>query len=172
MVGGTNPESGGGVVAEPEILTGIAAGTAAGRRRPTEQLMVAGGLLGVVLLAFALRVVPLLFVPSMNWGDEIFQTVEPAHRLVYGYGLVAWEFQVGMRSWLLPGVVAGVIEIARVFGDGPPYYLPAIAAAFGLLACAPVVCAFLWCRREFGLAAGFVAAAAVAVAPELVYFGA
>jgi hypothetical protein len=160
------------VVAAREGLTG-AAGKAALRPRPaTEPLLVAGGLAGVILLAAALRVLPLLLAPSLNWGDEIFQTVEPAHRLVYGYGLVAWEFQVGMRSWLLPGIVAGIMELTRAIGDGPQYYLPAIAGAFALLACAPVVCAFLWSRRGFGLAAGFVAAVAVAVAPELVYFGA
>ncbi|HTT78598.1 MAG TPA: mannosyltransferase, partial [Stellaceae bacterium] len=130
------------------------------------------GLAGLVLLAVVLRLVPTVFQPSMNWGDEIFQTIEPAHRLVYGYGLVTWEFRVGMRSWLLPGAIAGLIEIARVFGDGPRYYLPAIATALGLLAAAPVVCAYLWCRRECGLAGALVAAAAVAVAPELVYFGA
>lgn len=39
-----------------------------------------------------LRLYPTLIEPSMAWPDEIFQTVEPAHRLVYGSGLVPWEF--------------------------------------------------------------------------------
>ena len=86
--------------------------------------------------------VPILFVPSMNWGDEVFQTVEPAHRLVYGYGLMTWEFQLGMRSWLLPGTIAGLIELGRMVGDGPEYYLAAIAIGLGILAAAPVVCGF------------------------------
>src|SRR6266478_5207578 len=138
----------------------------------SERLLAAGGLLCLIVLGVLLRLVPTVFVPSINWGDEIFQTVEPAHRLVFGYGLVAWEFELGMRSWLLPGVLAGLIEIARIIGDGPQYYLSAIAIGLGALACAPVVCCFLWCRRTFGLGPGFVAAFAVAVAPELVYFGA
>ncbi|MBV8492010.1 MAG: hypothetical protein JO162_00865, partial [Alphaproteobacteria bacterium] len=29
-------------------------------------------LVGLVLLAVALRLVPTVFVPSLNWGDEIF----------------------------------------------------------------------------------------------------
>ncbi len=157
-------------------LRGVSAGgaddTVVRPRAWNGQLPAACGLLGLVLLAVALRLVPTVFVPSMNWGDEIFQTTEQAHRLVYGYGLVPWEFQVGMRSWLLPGVIAGLMEIARIFGDGPDYYLPVIAVGLGLLASAPVVCCFLWCRRSFGLAGAFVAAFAVAVAPELVYFGA
>jgi GPI mannosyltransferase 3 len=138
----------------------------------TAGALAAAGVACLVLLAVALRLVPTIFQPSLNWGDEVFQTIEPAHRLVYGYGLVTWEFQVGMRSWLLPGAIAGLIELARPFGDGPHYYLPTIAVGLGLVGAAPVVCAFLWCRRAFGLAGALVAAAAVAIAPELVYFGA
>ena len=134
--------------------------------------MSVAAVLCLVLLAVVMRLVPTIFHPSLNWGDEVFQTIEPAHRLVYGYGLVTWEFQVGMRSWLLPGTIAGLMEFARVLGDGPQYYLPAIAAALGLLGAAPVVCAFLWCRRGCGVAGAIVAATAVAIAPELVYFGA
>src|SRR5260370_23982026 len=77
-----------------------------------------------------------------------------------------------MRSWLLPGMVAGIMQLARLVGDSPEIYLPVIAAAFGLLASAPVVCCFLWARRWYGLAAAFAGAAFVAMAPELVYFGA
>jgi hypothetical protein len=137
-----------------------------------ERLLAAGGLLCLVVLGVMLRLLPTVFAPSINWGDEIFQTVEPAHRLVFGYGLVPWEYQLGMRFWLLPGVIAGLMEIARLIGDGPQYYLSVIAIGCGLLACAPVVCCFLWCRRDFGLGPAFVAAFAVAIAPELVYFGA
>lgn len=123
-------------------------------------------------LAIGLRLIPLIFEPSANWYDEIFQSTEQAHRLVYGYGLVPWEFQLGMRSWMLPYIIAGLMELARIFGDGPDYYLPVIATAFAALATAPAVCCLLWCRRWYGLAAGVVGGVAVAVAPELVYFGA
>src|SRR4051812_268513 len=129
-------------------------------------------LAALVLLAILARLIPILFVPSVNWADEIFQTIEPAHRLMYGYGMVPWEFQLGMRSWLLPGLIAGLIEFARLLGEGPDYYLPVIAVAFALLASAPVICCFLWCRRWYGSTVALVGAAAVALAPEAVYFGA
>lgn len=141
-------------------------------RRSRERLLIGGGVLLIAALAVLLRLQPILFVPSMNWGDEVFQTIEPAHRLVFGYGLMTWEFQLGIRSWLLPGAIVGLMELGRLLGDGPEYYLSAIAVGLGIVAAAPVVCAFLWCRRWFGLAGGFAAAAALAVAPELVYFGA
>lgn len=125
-----------------------------------------------MLLAVLLRLIPVVFQPSMVWADEIFQTTEQAHRLVYGTGLVPWEFQLHVRSWLLPGVIAGVMEFARLIGKGPNVYLPVIATTFGLLGAAPVVCCFLWCRRRFGLLGAIVGGAAVATMPDLVYFGA
>src|SRR5204863_6593385 len=52
-----------------------------------ERPWVLAALLGVVLLSVGLRLIPVLFLPSLNWDDEIFQATEPAHRLVFGYGL-------------------------------------------------------------------------------------
>ena len=128
-------------------------------------------LAGLLAVAFVLRLVPVVLHPSLNWGDEVYQTTEQAHRLVYGYGLVPWEFQVGMRSWLLPGAIAGVMAVASAIAPGPAVYLPAIAGALGVLALAPVVCAFLWCRRALGVGPALLAALVAATAPELVYFG-
>ena len=145
--------------------------TASRRAVTAEGLPAAIGLGFLLAIAVVLRLVPTVFVPSINWGDEIFQATEQAHRLIFGYGIVPWEFQLGARSWLLPGVVAGLIELSRPLGDGPAYYLPVIAVAFALLAVAPVYCTFQWCRRPFGLTGAFIAAVVVAAAPELVYFG-
>ena len=148
-----------------------AAAVSAGAVLPSERQVAAAALVALVAIATGLRLIPIVVQPCLNWADEVFQAIEPAHRLVYGYGLVAWEFQLGMRSWLLPGAVAAIIELARAVGDGPQYYLTAIALAFGVLAAAPVVCCFLWARRAFGLAGGIVAGLVVAIAPELVYYG-
>ena len=126
---------------------------------------------GVLLLAFAVRLVPVLFHPSFNAADEVFQSLEQAHRLVYGTGLVPWEFQLGIRSWLLPGAIAALMEVARLFGTGPAYYLPVIYGACGCLAVVPVLCCFLWCRRWFGFPAAIVGSLCVAFAPELVLMG-
>ncbi len=77
-----------------------------------------------------------------------------------------------MRSWLLPGIIAALMEISRIAGDGPDYYIPLIAGTFAALAATPVVCCFLWAHRLFGLSGALIAGTAVAVAPELAYFGA
>jgi hypothetical protein len=118
-------------------------------RRLNERQLAAAGLVLLVLIAIGLRLVPIVFVPRLNWGDEIFQAIEPAHRLVYGYGLVPWEFQLGMRSWLLPGAVAGLMEVSSLAGDGPNTTCRIVADGFAPLASRQSSVAS-WARCWFG----------------------
>src|SRR5262245_28034345 len=53
---------------------------------------------------------------GMVWPDEIHQSLEQAHRLAFGYGVVPWEFQLGARSWVFPGVLAAVLKVAGLAG--------------------------------------------------------
>ena len=149
------------------IAEGIAA-PARGKARLILCALAAAGL-GVAVL---LRLCPVIFWPSLDWGDEVYQALEPAHRLVFGTGLVTWEFVAGIRSWILPGAISVVFAAARAIGAGPAVYLPAVAICAALLSLVPVVFTFAWCRREFGVWPAVAAAAVVAVTPEMVYFGA
>jgi hypothetical protein len=119
-----------------------------------------------------LRLGPVVFWPSLDWGDEVYQALEPAHRLVFGTGLVTWEFVAGIRSWLLPGAIAALMLPARVIGAGPAVYLPMVALACAALSLVPVICTFRWCRRVFGFWPALAGACVAGLAPELVYFGA
>ena len=131
--------------------------------------LVAG--VAIYLVAFALRLLPVFVFPGINFPDEIFQAIEPAHRLVYGTGLVPWEFLYGTRSWVLPGFIAGVMRAAQFFGDGPAVYMPAIGTVFAALGAGSAVCAFLWGRRLYGLWGGIIAGALTACWVDAVYFG-
>ncbi len=71
---------------------------------------------------------------GLYWPDEIYQSLEPAHRLVFGNGLVAWEFIDGARNWALPGFVALFMKLAAVVGLGTPGgYLSVVHAVFALV---------------------------------------
>ena len=40
---------------------------------------------------------------SSDWiyrSDELVQHLEQAHRLVFGYGIVPWDYHYGARNWL------------------------------------------------------------------------
>src|ERR1700683_4229913 len=62
--------------------------------------------------SLALRIGLAVCSPNIFFPDEIFQTLEPAHRLVYGYGVISWEWRLGMRSWVLPTFLAGIMRTA------------------------------------------------------------
>ena len=73
------------------------------------------GLLGVALLA---RLLFIFIVPFFIRPDEVFQFLEPAHRLVTGQGAITWEWHAGIRSWLLPGVIALIMRTSAALGLG------------------------------------------------------
>ncbi|WP_224361480.1 hypothetical protein [Hyalangium versicolor] len=102
---------------------------------PSLEPTLARGLLALALLLGAtLRVKLALTDDGIYWPDEVYQSLEPAHRLVFGYGLVAWEFIAGARNWALPGLVAGLMGLARGLGlDTPAGYLGFIKCVFALL---------------------------------------
>lgn len=70
---------------------------------------------------------------GIYWPDEVYQSVEPAHRMAFGYSMVAWEFVVGARNVLLPGLIALVLKgLALVHLDQPALYVPLIRIGFAL----------------------------------------
>jgi hypothetical protein len=125
----------------------------------------------VFAVAFVARLLPVFVFPGINHFDEVFQTMEQAHRLAFGTGLVPWEFVYGTRSWVLPGALAGLMMLASPFGDGPSYYMPLIGSVLAALGAATALCGFLWGRGLFGTAGGVVTGIFVAVWIDSVYFG-
>jgi len=122
----------------------------------------------LLLAAFALRFGTALALPSQFRPDEIFQSLEPAHRLWTGWGVVTWEWRDGIRSWLLPGALAAVM---RLFGSaGPASYLPAVAAALSLVSLSTVAAAFILGRQHSGRVGAVLCGTLCAVWPDLVYF--
>ncbi|HEX8822710.1 MAG TPA: hypothetical protein VF794_22475, partial [Archangium sp.] len=69
---------------------------------PAERLLARAVLVLALGVGAALRVWTALTDDGIYWPDEVFQSLEPAHRLVFGYGLKAWEFIEGARNWALP----------------------------------------------------------------------
>ncbi|HET7106193.1 MAG TPA: hypothetical protein VFI38_05235 [Candidatus Acidoferrum sp.] len=112
-----------------------------------------------------------IFFPSIYWPDEIFQTQEAGHRLAYGYGVIPWEFRLGIRSWVLPACIAVIMKCTAWMGSGSSGYLLGIALCFSLVSLAVVWFAFVWCRDYLGMEYAFLAAFVTATWFELVHFG-
>jgi hypothetical protein len=86
---------------------------------------------------------------GIYWPDEIYQSLEPAHRLVFGYGLVPWEFVQGARNWAFPGALAALLKLCAWTGlDQPSAYLGAVRVAFCAAAAATGYGAFRLARGQ------------------------
>jgi hypothetical protein len=127
-------------------------------------------LAAILVVAFIVRVLVAYAIPSQCWPDEVFQSLEQAHRVVFGRGVIPWEFVEGTRSWVFPGFLAGVMEASRVVGSSPAVYLMACAGVLSLISLTAIWVAFRWTEQLFGVRGAVVAAGTCAVWYELVYF--
>jgi hypothetical protein len=126
----------------------------------------------LLLVGWGLRVWLAVESPSVYWGDGIFQILEPGHESAFGYGITPLEFKKGLRSWLFPGMAAGLMWLGEPLGSGSWGYLTLIAAVFSALAVVPAWVAWRWADREVDLAAAALLAAVPALFwNELLYFG-
>jgi hypothetical protein len=124
----------------------------------------------IVAFAFALRMLAWFAYPNQLWPDEHFQSLEQAHRVVFGYGVVPWEFREGTRSWLLPGTLAGVMAATSVVTSSVIAYLAGCAAVLSAIAVAPMWATFKSALSEFGWRGALVAAGLGALWFELIFF--
>jgi hypothetical protein len=109
---------------------------------------------------------------GLYWPDEVFQSLEPAHRVVFHYGLIPWEFIDGARNWLFPGLIAGVMKLGTLVGLGAPRgYLGLVRVVMCGVGVATGYGVYFLARR---LGAGPLAAVAGAglwlLSPVAVYF--
>src|SRR6516165_3040698 len=111
----------------------------------------ASSILAVIIVAgLTLRICLAIAFPDIYHPDEVFQTLEPAHRLVTGWGIVTWEWRVGIRSWLLPGIIAGLMKLADGRDADPHSYLTLITIVFSLTSLSIVAVAAAAGRRIAG----------------------
>jgi len=131
-----------------------------------------GVLLPSLTVGAGLRIWLSLHDDGIYWPDEIYQSLEPAHRLVFGYGMIAWEFIEGARNWALPGLVALVLKLSSWSGvTRPDAYLLVVRFFFSIVSLATAWGAFRLARAlgATSLAASCSAALFALAAPSI-YF--
>ncbi|KAF9802934.1 hypothetical protein SFRURICE_015531 [Spodoptera frugiperda] len=72
--------------------------------------------LQVVSVILFVRLLSVFLVQTWYVPDEYWQTLEVAHKQVFGYGALTWEWQQGIRSYLYPSVVAGLYTLLKYTG--------------------------------------------------------
>jgi len=103
-----------------------------------------------LLVAFVLRAAVALAGDFLLHPDEIMQYLEPAHRLVFGNGVMFWEHYYGARSWIMPGLIAGVLWLCALVGlDEPHAYIAVVKLFFCALSLLIPLGMYLFCRRHW-----------------------
>lgn len=74
------------------------------------------GPLQVVSVILCVRILSVFLVRTWYVPDEYWQTLEVAHKQVFGYGVLTWEWQKGLRSYLYPSLVGVLYAILKFTG--------------------------------------------------------
>lgn len=98
--------------------------------------------------AAALRLLAAITGGWLMRTDELFQYLEQAHRLVFGYGQIPWEYRFGMRTWILPSLSALPLWFAKIAGwDSPEIYAPLVRSFHALLSLTVPAGMYFFTRR-------------------------
>lgn len=96
---------------------------------------------GLLTVAVALRILA-FNAYSAHHQDETIQYLEQAHRIVFGYGAVPWEFRYFIRSWLIPLMLAGPMALGEAIDPGGTLYLILPRVLVAVINLAPVAAAW------------------------------
>lgn len=80
----------------------------------------------------------MLRTDGVVYPDEVHQSLEQAHRLAFGYGLIPWEFEVGARCWLWPSLLVLPMKLADAVGAPPQLFARAFVAVLSGAAAWPI----------------------------------
>jgi hypothetical protein len=125
----------------------------------------------IIVAALLLRLGMAFYSDNFNHPDENFQIMEQAHRIVFGYGFVPWEYRLDARSWIVPGIMSLFLYPFKWLGlDRPDIYVPAIRMAMGVISLFFIFLTYFIASRLHSSGAGLWAAFLTAVWYEMVYF--
>jgi 4-amino-4-deoxy-L-arabinose transferase-like glycosyltransferase len=96
--------------------------------------------------------------------DEVYQVLEPAYFKVHGYGILAWEWRVGLRSWAVPLFFAAWLKACAALGiDHPRIYRAVLEVPQLLLHAWALAAVFRYARRRTDERGALIATALVAL---------
>jgi hypothetical protein len=124
----------------------------------------------ILVLGFTLRIGTALTQTHVLFYDETIQYFEQGHRLAFGSGVVPWEYADGIRSWLLPGLIALAMRATAWFSDNPMLYIGLVRTLCVCLSMVVVLIGFRIGERDNGLAGAIVTGGFCTIWFDLIYF--
>ena len=125
----------------------------------------------LMLAGFLLRFGLGLTADWMYRTDEYIQYLEQAHRVVFGYGHIPWEYRLGVRNWMISAPAIATLHLCKVLGlTHPDYYVPAVKAANSALSMLLPLGMYFFVRRQYSEMAGRAALLAGLLWYEMLIF--
>src|SRR5271165_6390894 len=124
----------------------------------------------ILVLGFALRIGAGITQIHVLFIDETLLYFEQGHRLAFGSGIVPWEFEHGIRSWLLPGLIALAMTATAYFNDNPMLYVGLIRTVCVAISMVIVFVGFRTGARESGRFGAIATGGFCAIWFDLIYF--
>jgi hypothetical protein len=124
----------------------------------------------ILAIGFALRIFAALNQTHVLFFDETMQYFEQGHRLAFGSGVVPWEFIEGIRSWLLPGLIAVAMRISAWFSDDPMVYVGLVRTVCVGLSMVVVLVGYRMGERDNQKMGAIVTGGFCALWFDLIYF--
>ncbi len=125
----------------------------------------------IAIIGLAIRLILALNFDTIYHPDEIFQYVEQAHRWEFGYGNIPWEYRYGVRSWILPGFITGLLHLLRILHiEDPNIYVPAIKIVFCIFSISIIYSVYIITRNIASEKAARLASVIACFWYELIFF--
>src|SRR5579862_1862775 len=113
----------------------------------------------VAFVAVLLRIAFACLSERIHHPDEVFQYLEPAHRLVFGFGMIPWEYRYGTRSWVIPLFISAPLWLCKMCGaDYPAVYIPLVKSILCVVSTSVVFSAYTIAKHLVSESAGRLAA--------------
>lgn len=129
------------------------------------------GIFWIALSGLIARIIFVFVSDNIYHPDEIGQYLEQAHRVVFGYGFIPWEYRFGARSWIIPGFISLLLRICKFLNHGDPnIYIPAIKIVFCGISTSLIFSAYVIGRELSCELAGRYAAFFTSFWYEFIYF--
>jgi phosphatidylinositol glycan class B len=124
----------------------------------------------LLLSGVALRIVACALSRGTVHPDEHQQYLEVAQGIVHGNSVQWWEYQVGTRHYLYPGILAGLLFALEVVGVRDPILQASVIRALISIAVLSAAAMIAWelMRRREG-PAGVLFLSLCALSPDLIY---
>ncbi|KAI4457964.1 glycosyltransferase [Holotrichia oblita] len=66
-----------------------------------------------LLIFLIARIASVFLVQTWYVADEYWQSLEVAHKFIFGYGELTWEWKLGIRSYIYPLLISFLYKILQ-----------------------------------------------------------